>query len=230
MKRKPKLASLAQLTTSIDEFHPETCLVVGNYYSCIGKHEKAICLFMRALDLDRKLDSAWMLLGQEYSELDKPHPAIEAYRRAVALDRKDYYSWQGLAHSYQILGLHHFGLYYYSRAAILRPNDEEVWQDLGMCLSHVEEPASAVKALKRALAPTISFGLDKSFADLEGDSKTMNPRILYQLSLLYEQMGNRDEAVAYMQLCLVNCEEGEHHVRKFGARNESATDTCANGQ
>jgi anaphase-promoting complex subunit 8 len=39
-KQTPKLSFLAQLTTSVDKFRPETCCVVGNYYSRTSQHEK----------------------------------------------------------------------------------------------------------------------------------------------------------------------------------------------
>jgi tetratricopeptide (TPR) repeat protein len=38
---------------------PETCCVVGNYYSLKGKHERAILYFQRALKLNPKCLSAW---------------------------------------------------------------------------------------------------------------------------------------------------------------------------
>ena len=83
MERRPKLGFLAQLATSTDRFRPETCCVVGNYYSLKSEHEKAVMYFRRALTLDRSFLSAWTLMGHEYVEMKNTHAAIEAYRRAV---------------------------------------------------------------------------------------------------------------------------------------------------
>lgn len=83
MERRPKLGFLAQLATYTDRFRPETCCVVGNYYSLKSEHEKAVTYFRRALTLDRNFLSAWTLMGHEYVEMKNTHAAIEAYRRAV---------------------------------------------------------------------------------------------------------------------------------------------------
>lgn len=85
MERRPKLGFLAQLATGTDKFRPETCCVVGNYYSLKSEHEKAVMYFRRALTLDRGFLSAWTLMGHEYVEMKNTHAAIEAYRRAVGM-------------------------------------------------------------------------------------------------------------------------------------------------
>ena len=83
MERRPKLGFIAQLASGTDKFRPETCCVVGNYYSLKSEHEKAVMYFRRALTLDRTFLSAWTLMGHEYVEMKNTHAAIEAYRRAV---------------------------------------------------------------------------------------------------------------------------------------------------
>ena len=85
MERRPKLAFLAHLATTTDRFRPETCCVVGNYYSLKSEHEKAVMYFRRALTLDRSFLSAWTLMGHEYVEMKNTHAAIEAYRRAIGM-------------------------------------------------------------------------------------------------------------------------------------------------
>lgn len=85
MERRPKLGFIAQLASSTDKFRPETCCVIGNYYSLKSEHEKAVMYFRRALTLDRTFLSAWTLMGHEYVEMKNTHAAIEAYRRAVGV-------------------------------------------------------------------------------------------------------------------------------------------------
>ena len=83
MEKRAKLAALAQKYTSLDRHRPETCCLVGNYYSLRGEHEKAVMYFRRALRLDRGYLSAWTLMGHEFVEMKVTHAAVEAYRRAV---------------------------------------------------------------------------------------------------------------------------------------------------
>ena len=40
-EQKRALSSLAHACVSIDQYRPEACCVIGNYYSLKGAHEKA---------------------------------------------------------------------------------------------------------------------------------------------------------------------------------------------
>lgn len=62
---KRALSSLAHACVSIDKYRPETCCVIGNYYSLKAEHEKAVLYFRRALKLNRHFLSAWTLMGHE---------------------------------------------------------------------------------------------------------------------------------------------------------------------
>jgi hypothetical protein len=63
---------------AIDKYRPQTCCVIGNYYSLKSMHEKAIIHFQRALRLDPGYISAWTLMGHEYVELRNTAAAIQA--------------------------------------------------------------------------------------------------------------------------------------------------------
>ncbi len=78
-----KLVHLAQKCQKLDKYRPETCCVIGNYYSMKSEHEKSVMYFKRALRLNRKYNSAWTLMGHEYMELKNPRAAVDAYRKAV---------------------------------------------------------------------------------------------------------------------------------------------------
>lgn len=76
----------------MDKYAPETCCVVGNYYSLKGQHDRAIVYFQRALSVDPAFLSAWTLMGHEYMELRNTATAITCYRQVL-------YSAQRAAHS-----------------------------------------------------------------------------------------------------------------------------------
>jgi anaphase-promoting complex subunit 8 len=120
MELRPKLAFLAQLASNTDKFRPETCCVIGNYYSLKSDHEKAVMYFRRALVLDRSFLSAWTLMGHEFVEMKNTHAAIDSYRRAVDVNRKDYRAWYGLGQTYELLEMHSYALFYHQRATALR--------------------------------------------------------------------------------------------------------------
>lgn len=61
-----ELANLALRQFDNNKYNPETCCVIGNYYSLMGEHLKAIVYFRKALKLDRTCLAAWTLMGHEY--------------------------------------------------------------------------------------------------------------------------------------------------------------------
>ena len=206
MGARPKLAFLAQVATATDKFRPETCCVVGNYYSLKSEHEKAVMYFRRALTLDRNFLSAWTLMGHEYVEMKNTHAAIESYRRAVDVNRKDYRAWYGLGQTYEVLEMHLYALFYYQRAASLRPYDPKMWQAVGSCYDKVDRPTQSIKAYKRALVASTHYDSGSSFGSGTTNAETlsglMDPETLYQIALMYEKLGEIEEAASYMEMTL----------------------------
>ncbi|KAI9676444.1 MAG: Anaphase-promoting complex subunit 23 [Caeruleum heppii] len=213
MNLRPKLAFLAQLATATDKFRPETCCVVGNYYSLKSEHEKAVMYFRRALTLDRSFLSAWTLMGHEYVEMKNTHAAIESYRRAVDVNRKDYRAWYGLGQTYEVLEMHFYALFYYQRAASLHAYDPKMWQAVGSSFARMDRCEEAIKAFKRALAVGGAYdgGGSSSFgsgSDPSRGSTVLDPEMLFQIALMYERLNDFNECASYMELVLAQ----EHPV------------------
>lgn len=212
---RPKLAFLAHLCSSVDKFRPEACVVIGNYYSLLSLHEKAVQYFRRALTLDRSCLSAWTLMGHEYVELKNTHAAIESYRRAVDVNRRDYRAWYGLGQAYEMLEMHTYSLWYYKKAAGLRPWDGKMWMAVGSCLQKMGRERDGIKALKRALlADTYydvgsSFGSGDPLAGARSATGHMDPDVLLQIAAMYDQLGEEEEAKGYMELCVAQESGGD---------------------
>ncbi|KAI9047374.1 hypothetical protein LZ554_008820 [Drepanopeziza brunnea f. sp. 'monogermtubi'] len=210
MNLRPKLSFLAHLCSTVDKFRPESCVVIGNYYSLLSSHEKAVQYFRRALTLDRSCLSAWTLMGHEYVELKNTHAAIESYRRAVDVNRRDYRAWYGLGQTYEVLEMHAYALWYYKRAAGLRPWDGKMWMAVGSCLKKMERHLESIKAYKRALLADSYYDatVGSSFGSgVREKGATMDPDILLEIAVMYEKLENMDEARGYMEMCVAQ-EEG----------------------
>lgn len=224
MGNRPRLAFLAHLCDSIDKFRPETCVVIGNYYSQISHHEKAVNYFRRALTLDRTFLSAWTLMGHEYVELKNTHAAIEAYRRAVDVNRHDYRAWYGLGQTYEVLEMHAYALWYYKRSCGLRPWDSKMWAAVGSCLQKLERWAEGIKAFKRALLADTGSGAGPGIA--KDESEGLDTEVCYHIATMYEKLSNEAEAKGWMELC-VNQEDGydddEASELQIQAREEGGT-------
>lgn len=145
-----KLSMLAHEASRIDRYRPETCVIIGNYYSIKSEHVKAVAYFKRSLRLDPRNVSAWTLLGHEYMELKNTEAAIEAYRKALDTNQRDYRAWYGLGQTYEILKMPLYALHYYRRAASLRPYDARMWCALGQCFERLGRLGEAVRCLERA--------------------------------------------------------------------------------
>ncbi|KAI0388613.1 TPR-like protein [Xylariaceae sp. FL0594] len=200
MNFRPKLAFLAHLCSNVDKFRPESCVVIGNYYSLLSLHEKAVQYFRRALTLDRSCLSAWTLMGHEYVELKNTHAAIESYRRAVDVNRRDYRAWYGLGQTYEVLEMHTYALWYYKKAAGLRPWDGKMWMAVGSCLQRMGRNQDGIKALKRALLADNYYEAGSSFES--ADNMRGDPEILLQIAHMYDSLDEVEEAKAYMEMCV----------------------------
>jgi len=149
---KSSLSQLSHAAISIDKYRPETCCIIGNYYSLKSQHEKAVQYFSRALKLDRTYLSAWTLMGHEFVEMKNTPAAMEAYRRAVDINPRDYRAWYGLGQTYEILNMLLYALFYYRKATSLRPYDARMWCAMGGCYLGLHQKKHAIRAFERALA------------------------------------------------------------------------------
>lgn len=146
------LSYLAHRVFLTDKYRPESCCIVGNYYSLKGQHEKSVLYFRRALKLDKNYLSAWTLIGHEYVEMKNTSAAVDAYRRAVDINSCDYRAWYGLGQAYEIMGMPYYALHYFKKSVFLQPNDSRLWIAMAQCyeteqVSMLEE---AIKCYKRA--------------------------------------------------------------------------------
>lgn len=147
---KADLSYLAHTAVRNNKYKPETCCIVGNYYSLKAQHERAVLYFKRALRLNRRYLAAWTLMGHEFVELKNTEAAIEAYRSAVDINPRDHRAWYGLGQTYEILLMYFYALHYYRKATTLRPYDARMWCALAGCYEKLNRISEAIKCYKRA--------------------------------------------------------------------------------
>ncbi|KAG0375113.1 Anaphase-promoting complex subunit 23 [Mortierella sp. AD032] len=184
-QKRARLSFLAHSCAMTDNYRPETCCVIGNYYSMKGEHEKAVVYFKRALRFNRSYSSAWTLLGHEYMEMKNAYAAVEAYRRAVDYDQRDFRAWNGLGQTYETLKMHYYALNYYQRATAIRPYDGRLWCSMGQCYESLDQDLAAIKCYTRAL-----LGPDQEKIALK------------KLPKLYKKIGDAEAAAHYFRKSL----------------------------
>ena len=217
-----KLSYLAHGAVTTDKYRPETCCIVGNYYSLKSQHEKAVVYFSRALKLNWRYLSAWTLMGHEFVEMKNPAAAIDAYRHAVDINPRDYRAWYGLGQTYEILQMPYYALYYYQRATKLRPKDPRMWCAMGQCYESEQllMTVAAIRCYQRAV----------TWNDMEGIA-------LAKLAKLHRESGNLKAAAHYYRLNVLRLEKeapdsGEHaeallFLANYYKRNERFKDAEA---
>mmetsp|Transcript_22623 Transcript_22623/g.49203 ORF Transcript_22623/g.49203 Transcript_22623/m.49203 type:complete len:948 (+) Transcript_22623:225-3068(+) len=211
------LSHLAHEAVVIDKYRPETCCIVGNYYSLKQQRHKAVRYFQRALKLDRSYTSAWTLMGHEYVELKQTEQAMESYRRAVTVSPKDYRAWYGLGQTYEFLNMYLYALFYYRRAATLRPYDPRMWCALGQCFSALHKIPDAIRAYERAVAQEDNEGIATQ-----------------KLATLYRQGGRQEEAakcyLRHLELrYMITCAAPEQHQNQQHNANAPTLDAIVQG-
>lgn len=168
------LSLLANRCMKIDKFTPETCCVIGNYYSFRRDREQAVTFFQRALKLNRNYLSAWTLMGHEFLEMKNTAAAAEAYRRAIDINPNDFRPWYGLGQTYELLSMPLYTLYYYQKAVAMRPKDTRMWCAMGQVFEELSKMDDAIRCYERARD-----------CDEEEDSIA-----LAKLAYLYEKMAS----------------------------------------
>lgn len=148
-EKKAQLSYLAHNVHNINKYCAETCCIIGNYYSIRENHEMAIVYFQRALKLNPKYHTAWLLLGQEYLQKKNTSAAASAFRKAVDINNRDYRAWYNLGLTYELLKLRQYALYYYSKACKLNPLDFKVWDAMGQCFMDNGQTKNAEMCFKR---------------------------------------------------------------------------------
>ncbi|KAF9426999.1 Anaphase-promoting complex subunit 23 [Podila epigama] len=199
---KARLSALAHSCALTDNYRPETCCIIGNYYSMKGEQEKAVVYLKRALRFDRSYAAAWTLLGHSYLEMKNTYAAVEAYRRAVDYDHRDYRAWNGLGQTYEVLKMHYYAISYYQRASTLRPYDGRIWCAMAQCYEFLDEDRAAIKCYTRAL-----IGSDQEKVALR------------KLPRLYRNIGELETAAYYFR-------ENLDQLREEQNETEDRSEAC----
>ncbi|KAF5200200.1 Anaphase promoting complex subunit 8/cell division cycle protein23-like protein [Thalictrum thalictroides] len=176
------LSHLAHKLFMVDKYRPESCCIIGNYYSLKGQHEKSVMYFRRALQLNKNYLTAWTLMGHEYLEMKNTPAAIDAYRRAVDINPCDYRAWYGLGQAYEMMSMPFYALHYFKKSTNLHPNDSRFWSAMAECYEsdQLNMPEDAIKCYKRA-----------------ANCNDREALALHKLGKLHSDLGHLEEAAFY---------------------------------
>ena len=194
------LSYLAHRVFMTDKYRPESCCIIGNYYSLKGQHEKSVVYFRRALKLNKNFLLAWTLMGHEFVEMKNTPAAVDAYRRAVDIDPRDYHAWYGLGQAYEMMGMPFYVLNYFKKSVFLQPNDSRLWIAMAQCYEtdQLRMLDEAIKCYRRA-----------------ANCNDREAIALHNLAKLHSELGCPEEAAFYYKKDLERMESEEREGPKM---------------
>lgn len=194
------LSYLAHRVFMTDKYRPESCCIIGNYYSLKGQHEKSVVYFRRALKLDKNCLTAWTLMGHEFVEMKNTPAAVDAYRRAVDIDPCDYRAWYGLGQAYEMMAMPFYALHYFKKSVFLQPNDSRLWIAMAQCYEtdQLRMLDEAIKCYRRA-----------------ANCNDREAIALHQLAKLHSELGHLEEAAFFYKKDLERMESEEREEPKM---------------
>ncbi|GJJ76923.1 anaphase-promoting complex subunit 8 [Entomortierella parvispora] len=186
-KKYDQLSHLARYCAQVDPFRPETCFVIGNYYTAKGDHESSLVYFKRAVRFNRGFSKAWTLMGHEYMEIKNAYSAAEAFRRAIDLNVRDFRAWVGLGTAYEVARMPHVACQHYRRACAIRPLEASLWIRVADMLVMIGDESAAMICYQQILE------LDNQGAQIQA---------LKVLPGLYSKAGDIETAARYYEMSI----------------------------
>jgi tetratricopeptide (TPR) repeat protein/predicted Ser/Thr protein kinase len=196
---------------------------LGSFYYARARHAQAEAAYRRVLDLTPDNTRAYNNLGATLFALRRPEEAAAMWERSVAL-RPTYSAVSNLGTYYYDRGRYAEAARSFERAVALMPNEYRVWRNLGAALYWAPgERPKAAAAYERSvtlaeqarkvnprqmdllaqLADAYSMlGRDREAREAATAVERQGPEegsVLFVLAGVYEQLGDRRTALAWLQ-------------------------------
>jgi tetratricopeptide (TPR) repeat protein len=120
---------------------------LASLYLNKGRHQKAIDLYKKALNVNPGSSQAWYKLGRTYIELKDYQKAIDCYRQVLEIDPGSIIVLNDLGWAYEVIGDYQKSIEYFKRYLKFNPNDPEVYFKLGIVYFEAKNAAKAEEKL-----------------------------------------------------------------------------------
>jgi len=180
---------------SLDAEFVETWLIQADLYARQGIITGTIESYQQALALNEKQPNVLIALGDAYTSQGLITDAVEAYAQALEYRADSTDALMGLAQAYEMQGALENAADVYNQVIMNDPSNAVAWYSLGAAYGQMGRLQEAADALLRSveLAPA-------------GSTVWSAYRLL---GLIYEQVGEYDQALLYAQLALETAPESQ---------------------
>ena len=165
---------------------------LGAVYHGLGDRDKARRAWERSIEIEPNY-AAYSNLGSLYYLTNRYYLATQMYERALALDDHDYQVWMNLAATYRLPGQHTKAQLTFRRAIQMAERQRKINPHDPQLLSHLAECHTALGEHTDAL-PLIEEALSLAPENVD---------ILIRAGVVYEQLGRRELALAWIGSALM---------------------------
>jgi len=116
-----------------------------------GQYEKAVDLFIKAIETDPAMTEAHNNLGLTYTEMNDDTKATEAFKKAISLSPELAAAYNNLGYVFYRLGSFEEAIEMYNEAIGRSANNSSAYTNLGNAYYKLDRVEEAITAWKRAL-------------------------------------------------------------------------------
>ena len=145
-----KAASVFQEIVKTSPRNAEAWKCLGSASGTLGRREKAIAAYQRAIEINPDAET-YVSLGLQYDAAGRVDEAIEAFKRGIRVNPGNVDAYDYLAQAYSRLGRHDEALKLAKQAIAIRPDDAESYLVLGASYAATGQYEPALEAIQQAI-------------------------------------------------------------------------------
>ena len=144
-------AELLEALVAKDSDYTNAWNYLGWLYNKLGKYDKAVGAFKRAIVVNPRDPFAYNNLGQAYAYQKKYEEAIPQYLKQIEINKKDRYANANLGRAYFELKQYDRATSVLETAATVAPKEPSVFYNLGRAYAKANQAEKAEEAFKKSV-------------------------------------------------------------------------------
>ena len=155
---------------------------LGILYNQLGKHQKAINCFEKAIQINPNFANAYYSLGAIFTQLGEIQKAISYYEKAIQINPNHIHAHNNLGITLNELGESQKAINCFEKAIQINPNYIDAHNNLGITLNELGENQKAISCYEKAIQ------INPNFANA-----------YYNLGIILNELGEIQKAISYYE-------------------------------